>query len=71
LRRDNHLLEDIRIAADEIADYITGMRLADYLADSKTQAAVERQLITIGEAANRLSDSFKDQHPEFPWKRIA
>jgi uncharacterized protein with HEPN domain len=71
LRRDSHLLEDIRIAAGDVAEYIAGMRLADFLTDSKTKAAVERQLIIIGEAANRVSHEFKSEHPEIPWKRLA
>ncbi|HLJ56920.1 MAG TPA: HepT-like ribonuclease domain-containing protein [Chthonomonadaceae bacterium] len=70
MRRDSHLLEDIRLAAEDIAAYTAGMRLADFLGDSKTQAAVERQLIIVGEAANRLSAEFRAQHPEIPWKRL-
>jgi uncharacterized protein with HEPN domain len=31
---------------------------------------VERQLLVIGEAAAHLSDAYKDDHPELPWKRI-
>ena len=70
MRRDSHLLEDIRIAADDVAEYVRGMRLEDFLADRRTQDAVERQLIIIGEAANRLSAEFKSQHPQVPWKRL-
>lgn len=61
----------MRLAATDIADYIAGMRLADFLADKKTQAAVERELITLGEAANRVAAEFKAQNPEVPWKRLA
>ena len=71
MRRDNHLLEDIRLAAEDIADFIAGMSLQDFLADHKTQAAVECQLITIGEAANRVSAEFKQHHPDIAWKRLA
>lgn len=71
MRRDSHLLEDIRLAAEDTAAFVAGMRLADFVADPKTQAAVERQLILIGEAAHRVSAAYKDQHPEVPWKRLA
>lgn len=27
-------------------------------------------LIQIGEAVNRISDDFKEKHPEVPWRRI-
>lgn len=71
MRRDSHLLEDIRIAAQDIAEFIGGMSLTDFLGDAKTQAAVERELITIGEPANRLTAQFRAEHPEVPWKRLS
>ena len=70
MRRDSHYLEDIRVAADQIRLFITGMRLQDFLDDTKTRAAVERQLITMGEAANRVSGPFKEQHTDIPWSRL-
>jgi uncharacterized protein with HEPN domain len=35
------------------------------------QAAVVRHLETIGEAAAHVSDDFKIEHPEIPWRRIS
>jgi uncharacterized protein with HEPN domain len=60
----------MRIAAEDIAEFIGDMRFADFLADAKTQAAVERELITIGEASNRQSAEFKAAHADIPWKRL-
>ena len=34
------------------------------------QAAIERKVEIIGEAARLLSKEFKDAHPEIPWKGI-
>ncbi len=34
------------------------------------QAAVEREVSIIGEAANRLSTDFKSLHPEIPFMRL-
>jgi len=34
------------------------------------RGAVERHLEIIGEAANRVSLSFREAHPELPWQRI-
>ena len=31
---------------------------------------MERHLEIIGEAANRVSRSFREAHPEIPWQRI-
>jgi uncharacterized protein with HEPN domain len=34
------------------------------------QAAVLHELMVIGEAASRLSDGFKDRHPDIPWQDV-
>lgn len=34
------------------------------------QLALERALEIIGEAARRVSEPFRDAHPEIPWKHI-
>ncbi|MEQ8541542.1 MAG: DUF86 domain-containing protein [Coleofasciculus sp. D1-CHI-01] len=34
------------------------------------QSAVERQLEILGEAARRMSDNFRQAHPEIPWSDI-
>lgn len=41
-----------------------------FLADEKTQDAVMFNLIILGEAANKMTDVFQDQHPEIPWSSI-
>lgn len=46
---------DIRDACQAISRFLAGMARNEYLPDEKTRAAVERKLITIGEALNRLS----------------
>ena len=43
---------------------------ASYLWDILTAAQAERQVEIIGEAARRLSDAFRQQHPEIPWFKI-
>ena len=42
----------------------------NFIADRRTQAAVLYEIIVIGEAANRLSDDFRAQHANIPWKEI-
>ena len=48
-----------------------GIDKAAFLDDLKTQSSVLHQLTVMGEAAKRLSDQFRDQHPEIPWRLIA
>ncbi len=38
--------------------------------DTKTVDAVVRNFKVIGEAANRIPDDFKTEHPQIEWRRI-
>ncbi len=57
-------------AAQEILSFTLGMDQASFAADRRTQAAVLYDIIVIGEAANRLSEEFCEQHSTIPWKNI-
>src|SRR5438477_8925209 len=48
------LLEDIRLAAQEIQQYTRGRSLNDYQTDRLLRAGIERWFIIIGEALARL-----------------
>lgn len=56
-------------AADEIASFIEVGREA-WEKDRLRQLAVERLLEIIGEAANSMSEEFRSQHPDIPWRDI-
>jgi uncharacterized protein with HEPN domain len=43
----------------------------DFLSDTMIQDAVLRNLHTLSESKQRLSDALKDQHPEVDWTSIA
>jgi uncharacterized protein with HEPN domain len=47
------------------------MNESDFLDDEKTQSAVIRELEVIGEAAKRISDTYKSKHSEIPWKLMS
>ena len=36
----------------------------------KNVAAVQHQILILGEAVKRLSDDIKEKHPNIPWKKI-
>ena len=57
--------------AGKIILYIEGMNELSFSQDEKTQSAVIREFEVMGEAAKRISEEFKSQHPEIPWKVIA
>ncbi len=46
------------------------MTFETFLADSKTIDAVIRNFEIIGEAANRLPEAFRENHPEIDWFKI-
>lgn len=64
------LLEDILEASQKIILYTSGMSFDDFIADDKTIDAVVRNFEIIGEAANRIPDDFKSDHPEIEWRRM-
>ena len=68
--RDCGYLWDILDRAGRIRRYVEGRSLADYLKDQALQDAVERCVEVIGEAARRVSGTFRDAHPEIPWRAI-
>ena len=65
------LLEDIQDAARKILNYTNGMLFEDFLADDKTIDAVVRNFEIIGEAARRVPENFKVDHPEIEWRGMA
>ncbi len=71
MSRDPATLLDIHEAARLAVQFNAGMDKEAFLGDRKTQAAVLHQLLILGEAAKRLSEAFRSQHPSVPWKSIA
>jgi uncharacterized protein with HEPN domain len=41
-----------------------------FLTDEKTQDAIMFNLVILGEAANRISQEFQEEHPEIPWSSM-
>lgn len=64
------LLDDIVTSGDKILRYTFGMSFEDFISNEIIVDAVIRNFEIIGEAANRLTDDFKDKHPEIDWHRI-
>ncbi|MBI3159060.1 MAG: DUF86 domain-containing protein [Chloroflexi bacterium] len=67
--KDRQRLEDILAAIRAIQGYAVPNYDA-FLADNKTQDAIMYNLIIMGEAANRISDEFQEEHPEIPWSAM-
>lgn len=68
--RDLAYLWDMREAAREIVAFMKGVAYAKFEKNHILRYATERQLMVIGEAANHVSEEFREEHPEIPWMPI-
>jgi len=70
MQRDDAYLLDIAIAARHLQSFTAGYDREAFFADAKTQAAVLYKITIMGEAAKRVSDEFRQQHPEIAWRDV-
>lgn len=68
--RDASYLWDIVDCARRAIEATRELDLQSYQKNLLVQAAVERWIEVIGEAARRLSQEFKATHGEIPWAKI-
>ena len=71
MRPDELYLTDILEASLAINRFLLGVTQASFLNNEVLQSAVLQKLTVIGEAAARLSASFKMTHAHIPWKRVS
>lgn len=62
-----HILDSI----NKIEKYVSGLASHDFANNDLVQDGVIRNFEIIGEATKHLSISFREKHPEIPWKKIA
>jgi uncharacterized protein with HEPN domain len=68
--RDAGSIWDMVHAIHRIQEFTANLTDEAYLDSALIQSAVERQFEILGEAARRLSDEFRQAHPEIDWRRI-
>jgi uncharacterized protein with HEPN domain len=71
MSRDPAYLLDILQAARRIREGLGGVAKDAFLKDWMRHSAVVRQIEIIGEATKRLSEEFRNSHPEIPWRSMA
>lgn len=64
------LIEDIVDCANKIIEYTSSQTFDEFMNDQRTVDAVIRNFEVIGEAANRLSDEFKERNESIEWHKI-
>jgi uncharacterized protein with HEPN domain len=70
IRQVAYLLDILR-SAEAIQSYIKGYSRDDFLQDLKTQDAVLRRLLVIGEAAAHLTAETEARFAELPFRKMA
>ncbi len=68
--RDSDYLEHIANRIARIERATSGVDLAGFLGNEDLQAAVERYIEIIGEAAGKLSQHTRDLAPDVPWSQV-
>ncbi len=69
--RDNESLIDIERAVKRILRYSNNISRTELEINDEKVSAILYQIAIIGEATKRLSQEFRQQHPEISWREIA
>jgi uncharacterized protein with HEPN domain len=69
--RDLAWVLDMLLAVRKILEYAQNLTEARFASSTLHQDAILRQMTVLGEAAKRVSDEFREEHHETPWKKIA
>ncbi|NHC36350.1 HepT-like ribonuclease domain-containing protein [Scytonema millei] len=71
MSRDRESLIDIANAIRRILRYTDSVGRAELETNDEKLSAILYQITIIGEATKRLSQPFRQQHPEIPWREMA
>ncbi len=72
MSRDERLyIDDMLEACLHIASFVAVTDAARFETDRLFQAAIERELFILGEAAKHVSPETRALHPQVPWKQTA
>ena len=63
-------LDDILTAAADVMEFHGGLTRDRFETEKAQRLAILHSLTIIGEAAGRLSEQLRANHPEVPWRRI-
>jgi len=68
--RDKGRLEHILESINYVIDFTEGISFEDFKADVKTRFAIIKNLEIIGEASYMLTNDFREQNSEVPWRKV-
>lgn len=70
MQREELYLQDILESISNIKDFLKNISKDEFLKSKLLQSAVIHQLMIIGEASARLTDTLKLRYPKTLWKKI-
>ena len=70
MRNDRTYLNHIRDAIETIEEYLQDVSYEQLTSNKMIIDAVVRELEIIGEASNKLSQQFRQDHTEIQWRRM-
>lgn len=70
-KEDSVYFHHIFDAISRIEEYLKDIDEIDFKKNHLVQDGVIRQIEIIGEATRKVSSSFRESHPEIPWRDIA
>ena len=68
--RDAAFLWDMLEVSRRVTESLRGVSLEQYRVDENLKMATERRIEIIGEPAGRVSQAFRDTHPDIPWRQV-
>ena len=69
-RSDILLIEDMLESSEKILTYVNDLDYHDFFSNTLIQDAVVRNFEIIGEASNRISESFRYLNPQISWNEL-
>ena len=68
--KDKGRLEHILESINYIFEFSEGIEFEEFKSDMKLRFAIIKNLEIIGEASNMLTNEFREQNPETPWREL-
>jgi uncharacterized protein with HEPN domain len=70
MSKDKVRLQHMLDAAEEALSFVRGKTRADLQSNRMLVLSLVKEIEVVGEAASRVSEEFRADHPQIPWQEI-